>query len=315
MLHNYACENGHLAVVRVLISDFNADVNIASSMGTPLHYACKNGHVSVVRALVSEFKADPNSQKSHNRCTPLHYACENMHLDVARILILELKADPNRADKENSYTPLHIACRDGQLALVRLLLAGTKTNHSIHAERYSPLDLACIEEELGAQVLKFKGDPTLRDIKGRTALMIAIQNQHEDIALFLLQNCNASVNVKRNDGNTVLHDACYKCSPTLVHTLVHEYKADINAVNMNNHSPYDIAAKWNFETALFLLGEFSWDHTSIKNKASKLLHLICEKGNVDHVRTLIRKFYADVNAHDEHSRTPLHVAILAHNTV
>ena len=62
-IHHYMRQlhEGHLDVVRVLISEFKADVNVQDISGvTPLHKAASRGNLGVVRVLISEFKADVN---------------------------------------------------------------------------------------------------------------------------------------------------------------------------------------------------------------------------------------------------------------
>ena len=49
----FACHNGHEAVVRLLLAEDRANINLAENNGTtPLYIACYNGHEAVVRALV-----------------------------------------------------------------------------------------------------------------------------------------------------------------------------------------------------------------------------------------------------------------------
>ena len=75
-----AAERGHLDVVRVLVSEFKANVNVLGSSGdmkgdAPLHKAAAEGHLDVVRVLISEFKADVNICGSRNE-TPLVRAAD-----------------------------------------------------------------------------------------------------------------------------------------------------------------------------------------------------------------------------------------------
>ena len=124
---DYACAKGHLSVVRVLISDFNAYVHIRDHKvslfhptSTPLHIACREGHVELVRALVSEFNSDVNIKDS-SFCTPLHYACRKGHVNVVRALVSEFNADLNVTDLY--HTPLHYACKEGHVDVVRALVS------------------------------------------------------------------------------------------------------------------------------------------------------------------------------------------------
>jgi len=84
LLH-WACWDGHLPVVDILLergSKINA-VNYAED--TPLHYAVKNGHLELVNYLIKH-KAVVNAANSHGN-TPLHYACHFSYKDIAMELL------------------------------------------------------------------------------------------------------------------------------------------------------------------------------------------------------------------------------------
>ena len=50
-----SCAYGHIDMVRMLISEFKADVNIRNRYGdTPLHNAERNGNEDIVLALIQE---------------------------------------------------------------------------------------------------------------------------------------------------------------------------------------------------------------------------------------------------------------------
>jgi len=50
---NFAVDNGHLDLVRILVEDFGADVNIADNCGfTPLHSAAMSGNAEMVSFLI-----------------------------------------------------------------------------------------------------------------------------------------------------------------------------------------------------------------------------------------------------------------------
>ena len=80
LLH-VAGENGHAAVVKVLL-EAGADKDRANGRGhTPLISASKNGHVEVVSVLLS---AGADKDKlTHGGCAPLHFVCQNGHAGVA----------------------------------------------------------------------------------------------------------------------------------------------------------------------------------------------------------------------------------------
>ena len=64
--------------------------------------------LSAVKLLVTEFRADVNFKDNH--ATPLHYACSNGNLDIIKFLI-ERGADVSAKDGDGTYfshfLPLH----------------------------------------------------------------------------------------------------------------------------------------------------------------------------------------------------------------
>ena len=84
LLH-WACWDGHLGIVDLLLQR-GARLN-ATNMGddTPLHLAASHGHREVVRRLVAA-RAPLNPANEHGN-TPLHYACFWNHAEIAEDLV------------------------------------------------------------------------------------------------------------------------------------------------------------------------------------------------------------------------------------
>ena len=110
-------------------------------MHTPLHLACRNGHLEVVKYLVSEVQCDPNCRTQGN-ATPLHLACQKGHLEVVKYLVCEVQSDPNHRTQQNE-TPLHFACLGGYFELVNYLLYSTAVKCEVikNMTGHSPLGL------------------------------------------------------------------------------------------------------------------------------------------------------------------------------
>ena len=97
-----------------------ADVNTKDEKGyTPLHYACRDGHLDLVRLLL-EARADVEARNKDNE-TPLHQACLHGHPATARLLLLDHGANVQTWSSNNS-TPIHLACLYGHTPTARLLL-------------------------------------------------------------------------------------------------------------------------------------------------------------------------------------------------
>lgn len=113
-----AASFGHDAIAQLLL-DYKVDPDPKDQDGrTPLSYAAENGHFAVVRVLLTMPNVDPNSRHAfRGRRTPLSYAAENGHLAVVTRL-LERGAVPDARDQwkrtplsyvvERRYGPAHM---------------------------------------------------------------------------------------------------------------------------------------------------------------------------------------------------------------
>ena len=161
-----AAQEGHLAVVRLLL-EAGADKDAADTDGdTALHIAAKEGHLEVVRLLL-EAGADKDAADTDGY-TPLHFAARKGHLEAIRLL-LETGADKDAATTHGSRA-LHIAAQEGHMAVVRLLL------------------------EAGA-------DKDAADTDGDTALNHAAHYGHLEVVRLLLQAGDTALHIAARDGN------------------------------------------------------------------------------------------------------------------
>ena len=153
-----ACQNGHIEVVRALLSSrAKIDLRTKGDGRSPLHVACQQGHTEVVLALLSR-GAEVDLQSKDDAC-PLHLACQNGHMDTVCAL-LSSGAKVNR-HAVKAGTPMHLACHNGHFGVVRALLsAGARTDLRDMNGRM-PLDLLpCVlraEVERLEQLAKERG--------------------------------------------------------------------------------------------------------------------------------------------------------------
>lgn len=182
----YAAGSGHLEVMKVLV-DNNADVAATDNYGrTALHYASRDGHLKVVKALVVNNVA-ANDKDGR---TALHYAAENGHLDVVKML-LDNKADIT-ARANNRRTALHYAALNGHLDVVKMLLVN-KTDITARANNgRTALHYAALNGHL--EVVKVLVDNnadifSLKDVQGRQALDLAKKySWNEEVAKWLSEH-------------------------------------------------------------------------------------------------------------------------------
>ncbi|XP_001365667.1 protein fem-1 homolog A [Monodelphis domestica] len=110
---------GHLGVVQSLLRR-GASVNRTTrTNSTPLRAACFDGHLDVVRYLVGEHQADLEVANRHGH-TCLMISCYKGHREIARYL-LEQGAQVNRRSAKGN-TALHDCAESGSLEILQLLL-------------------------------------------------------------------------------------------------------------------------------------------------------------------------------------------------
>jgi ankyrin repeat protein len=152
-----AAQNCHLAVLRYLVKELNADVNQAKNNGTtPLCIAAQNGLLAIVRCLVKELKADAK-QGDKDGCTALYFAARAGNLDMVRCLVMECKADGGQVTREGTCAR-YIASQEVHLDVVQ-----------------------CLVDELGADVNRSR-------CNGSTLLMAASLREHRKVIAYLLKH-------------------------------------------------------------------------------------------------------------------------------
>ena len=148
---------------------------------TQLHYFCENGMTSsVVRMLeMKSIDVEARGGGRENGWTCLITAAENGHLDICRLLID--KGAQLEAKTSNGWTPLHCAADQGHVEIVRLFC------------------------DRGADVEARTNDNAYRP--GSRPLHRASMNGHISVVKELIEERNAEINARANDGWTALTNA------------------------------------------------------------------------------------------------------------
>tara|TARA_B110001452_G_C15044359_1_gene364691 strand:+ start:99 stop:707 length:609 start_codon:yes stop_codon:yes gene_type:complete len=103
-----AAELGHQAVVGVLLSQPDVDVNAARSDGaTALFIACVLGNSSCIPSLLAAPGIDVN-RPAETGASAVLIAAVNGHVDCLALLLAHPEVDVNRSDEEG-YTPIFLA--------------------------------------------------------------------------------------------------------------------------------------------------------------------------------------------------------------
>ena len=148
--------------------------------------------IAIIEALLTA-GADPN-MSNHPRRSPLVMAIRRSNLKIVEIL-LQAGANPNMNGRD---MPLIVAIQTSKLKVLKTLLkAGANPNQKSPVER--PLILAIKKNKLKIveALLKAGADPSIQDENGKTALMIATEQNLKDIKIALEEairkNCAKSL--------------------------------------------------------------------------------------------------------------------------
>ncbi|XP_050680984.1 integrin-linked protein kinase isoform X2 [Leptidea sinapis] len=116
------CREGNALLVRVWLDDTEHDMNQGDDHGfSPLHWACKEGHLKIVEMLIRRGARINVTNMGDD--TPLHLAAAHGHRPIVQLL-LQNRVDVNFTN-EHGNSPLHYACFWGYSAIAEdLVIAG-----------------------------------------------------------------------------------------------------------------------------------------------------------------------------------------------
>mmetsp|Transcript_7702 Transcript_7702/g.10631 ORF Transcript_7702/g.10631 Transcript_7702/m.10631 type:complete len:331 (-) Transcript_7702:2-994(-) len=245
-IHLAAARRCNKVIPKILQKD-KVDVQTESG-DTPLHLAASNNHYSTYCVLL-ERGAREDIQ---NECglTPIHCsaavreyrvndinrkffeACKNGELETAEKLLQNPFVDVGRTDSIDNITPLFAAADNGHLNIVSMM------QH--HQVKNSPS--------------KTVFATNFKDEKGNTALMRAICNGFQDIALCLLKFSDLDIDARNAQGRSILHLAAQTGNSEMVQHLLTNQIVSPNVKDNVQNTPLHIAVEKNFEdVAKFLV--------------------------------------------------------------
>lgn len=212
---------------------------------TPIIMAAEYGYSDIIEKILSHLREDKirlralQAQDDRGR-NALMMAALKGHLPVVKILISQ-KASLNQLDNQNQPA-LHYAILGGNLGVIdRLLPFYLDENKIDHANDFgqTALILASMQglNSIVETLLVYQADPDLRDVNGFTALMLAIQNHHEETAHCLIEKLDLDLidNQENNNSDTLLTLAAQVGMVSVVQLLLSK-GADIHLRTINSQS-------------------------------------------------------------------------------
>ncbi|XP_014278504.1 putative ankyrin repeat protein RF_0381 [Halyomorpha halys] len=243
----HAVEKGNTEMT-ILLLNKGVSVNTMRGGLSALHVAAMNGHTKIFYLLV-ERGADIHAP-SHKWQTVLHYACAGKENALVEFLI-KRGLDVNVTDV-NGNTPLQVAAFHGNYDIIRTLvkygadvrlrttttaLLAATVSGNVKAVNFLLMHGADIEEMAN---------------NGKTPLISAVSEGHEDVVEALL-NRGASLHATDDGrGNTALHIAAKKGYLKIAEILLkHGHKIDIK--NSDGKTPLDEAIAGRHSSIINLL--------------------------------------------------------------
>jgi ankyrin repeat protein len=189
-----AAENGHVAIVRLLL-DTGAAINAQDSdRNTPISSAVGLGQTKVVQVLL-DAGADKTFHDTGSRdsTTLMSIAVLHKNIDMVKLL-LAAGVDVNERDKRSHATALWYAAYFQSVDCVRVLLeAGADPNLPGGTSQDSPLMVVCSRYTkrsitVAKMLLDAGANVDYVDSNGLTAYEIAKRKQNHHVAEYLLEN-------------------------------------------------------------------------------------------------------------------------------
>ena len=191
---------GYVESANRMISNNSTEANPSDIYGiTPIYLAAQNGHLEMVRLLMTS-TTNPNGAINDGR-TPIHRAAERGYLEIVRLLMTST-INPNVAD-DFGQTPIHRAAKNGHLKIVQLLMPSTTNPNVADNHGETPIHKAAIygHLEIVSLLMMTTNNPNGPDNSGMTPENLAFQNEHYDIVRLLRKLRNLATNrsfLKRN---------------------------------------------------------------------------------------------------------------------
>ncbi|XP_071095403.1 serine/threonine-protein phosphatase 6 regulatory ankyrin repeat subunit B-like [Haliotis cracherodii] len=269
-----AAYKGHKDVMDLLVSN-GSDVTLVDGDGNNiLHVACLGGHVNIVKHVLKKDFVGVNS-RGHDGRTPLMVAARNGHKEVFDLLVRK-GCDLSLVDDEANNI-LHLACIGRHMTIVKDILS-----HDIV-------------------------DVNSRGQRGRTPLMLAAMKGHNEV-FDLLVNKGSVVALVDDDGNNILHLACFGRNVKIVNFVVSKNIVDVNSRGEDGRTPVMLAAMNGHRDVMDLLVSSGGSVGLEDYHGNNILHVACIGGLLEMVKYVLSQDIADINSRGQRGMTPAMLA-------
>lgn len=277
------------------------DVTVAGLIGAPrmdLIVAAQDGDLDKIKRLVASGDIDLEL-KNADGDTALQICSDRKKMDCVKFL-LEAKASPDCSDASGTG-PLHIAAKTDNLPLAKMLV-----------EAGADLDLVDSSKEecfQGNFVLK-KADGSAEALEAldKTALVVAVEEENDDVAMFLILS-KADVNIPDAEGMNALHHAMENENLEVMELLLkHDANAEVGngIIGTDNTCLGQAVASGEREQAQLLL-KYKANVNAVCKGGMCPIHLAARRGDQALVQ-MCMDAGADATGPDKSGRTALDLA-------
>lgn len=288
-----AAEKGNLTIVKRLVEDGAASVNMTSSYNlTPLITAAAAGHRDVVEFLL-ENGADPTIKDDLGK-TALHHAMGSDDKKMTEALVNQNTRALNFPDNDGN-TPLIYAAQRGLVNNLKVLL-----KHNANVNYQNPISgftalasAASAGQEQAAKILVDNGaDVEQIDHDGRTALFYAAEHGQTSL-MKQLQKMGANMYATDKSGMNIFNAAVQAQSIPSLRYLAPKY-FDVNSTDAQGLTPLMYAAKKETDSLQWLLDNGADVNAKDRLGNTALMHAITN-GN-EKAALLLLKENVDLSA-------------------
>ncbi|KAJ3651303.1 hypothetical protein Zmor_017353 [Zophobas morio] len=324
---HYACEDGDLGVVEILLTN-GAKVDVPDGDGRlPIFYGCKQKSLNMVE-LLARYGAKFDIPDRDGQL-PMHYACRNHWEGYNIILFLCEKGAKVDVPDRDGRLPIHYASEYGSLIIIELLVTYGAKFDVPDKDGQLPMHYACRNHWEGYEIISFlckngakvhvlDGDGRLpihyacEQGKFKMVELLATNGAKFDIAdkdgqLPMHYAC-AKMHVLDGDGRLPMHYACEHGRLKMVELLA-KNRAKLDVPDRRGQLPMHCACRnyrWEYEIILFLCKKGA--KVNVPDGDGRLpLHYACEHGGLNTVELLAR-YNAKFDVPDRSGQLPMHYA-------
>lgn len=262
---------------------------------------------AITKRVTSNNSSNNSSKGSNRRLSTRPQESNNQSIQVIRG---GYNVDLNLVDE--SFTEVHKLCllNRSEDSLFKLLESGVDVNVVDRVAGSAPLHLSVVGQNTAfiLLLLSHGAQVDLKDGKGKTALMKAIEIENVEIAHYLLNN-KANVNVPDDSGDTAIFLAIRNCFIDCIRLLIHpSINVNFNHLNNAHQLPLHLITNTNGLNEFLPIIIEKTVNVDIQDACKMTpLMLACTCGNEDAVNALLAR-KADVGIVDSQGRMAHEIA-------